>query len=196
MRYLCLLLCCFFMTACGPNPQSNAPAATNFVGQDITGASFTPPLQLTAHTGDKVSINDFKGKAVVLFFGFTHCPDVCPTTMNELKQTMKLLGNDANQVQVLFVSVDPERDTTEVLAKYVPFFDERFIGLTGTPEEVAANMAAYKVHASKVPSENGEGYSVDHSAGLYVFDKTGAVRIYMNYGQKPAEIASDIKQIL
>jgi protein SCO1 len=99
-------------------------------------------------------------------------------------------------VQVLFVSVDPERDTQEVLAKYVPYFDQRFIGLTGTPEQIKQTLDSYKIYASKVESKGSSGYTIDHSAGLFVFDKTGKVRIYMNYGEKPADIAHDIQQIL
>jgi len=185
-RRLFLLVCLLTLVGC------EAP----LYGTDVTGADFAHPLNLTDHTGQRRSMDDFKDKVVVMFFGFTHCPDVCPTTMNDLKQTMQLLGEDANKVQVLFVTVDPLRDTTEVLAQFVPFFDERFIGLTGTQEEVKANLDAYKVFASAVPNKDGKGYSIDHSAGLYVFDQTGAVRLYMQHGQKPAEIASDIKQIL
>jgi protein SCO1 len=116
--------------------------------------------------------------------------------MSDLKQTMKLLGSDADQVQVLFITVDPERDTQEVLAKYVPYFDKRFIGLTGTLEQVAGVMGSYKIFSTKVNSASAGSYTIDHSAGLYVFDKTGRPRIYMGYGQKPAEIAHDIKELL
>lgn len=167
-----------------------------FIGTDLTGTQFGKPLSLTDHTGKLRSINDFKGKVVVLFFGYTHCPDVCPTTMSDLKQTMKLLGDKANDVQVLFVTVDPERDTQEVLAQFVPGFDARFIGLRGTPEEVAANLAEYKVYAAKVSEAGQDGYTMDHSAGLYVFDKTGAPRIYLRYGEKPANIAHDLQLLI
>lgn len=168
----------------------------NFIGTDLTGTQFGKPLSLTDHTGKLRSTNDFKGKIVVLFFGYTHCPDVCPTTMSDLKQTMKLLGDKANDVQVLFVTVDPERDTQEVLAQFVPGFDARFIGLRGTPEEVAANLAEYKVYAAKVSEAGQDGYTMDHSAGLYVFDKTGAPRIYLGYGEKPANIAHDLQLLI
>lgn len=167
-----------------------------FIGTDLTGTQFGKPLSLTDHTGKLRSINDFKSKVVVLFFGYTHCPDVCPTTMSDLKQTMKLLGDKANDVQVLFVTVDPERDTQEVLAQFVPGFDARFIGLRGTPEEVAANLAEYKVYAAKVSEAGQDGYTMDHSAGLYVFDKTGAPRIYLGYGEKPANIAHDLQLLI
>lgn len=181
-------LLCLFMVACGK-------PAPSLVGTDLTGTQLGKPFTLTDHNGKARSMADFKGKVVVMFFGYTHCPDVCPTTMSDLKQAMKLLGDKANQVQVLFMTVDPERDTQEVLAKFVPSFDERFIGLGGTVAEVAANMAEYKVYAAKVEEKSGN-YTVDHSAGMYVFDKTGAPRIYMSYGQRPADIAQDIAQIL
>lgn len=172
-----------------------APNVTNFIGTDITGAEFGKPLALTNHHGKLTSINDFKGKVVIMFFGYTHCPDVCPTTMSDLRQTMKLLGKDADQVQVLFITVDPDRDTQEVLAQFVPSFDKRFIGLRGSLQEVAENMGSYKIFASKVMSSGDSHYTIDHSAGLYVFDKKGTARIYMSYGQKPADIAHDIKQL-
>lgn len=180
----------FLLTAC--QPQN----ATSFIGTDLTGTQFGKPLSLTDHTGQPRTMDDFKGKVVVLFFGYTHCPDVCPTTMSDLKQTMKLLGNKANDVQVLFVTVDPERDTQEVLTQFVPSFDPRFIGLRGSVAEVAANMAEYKVYAAKVSEPGKTGYTMDHSAGLYVFDKQGSPRIYLGYGQKPADIAHDLQQLL
>ncbi|MES2181616.1 MAG: SCO family protein, partial [Pseudomonadota bacterium] len=153
-------------------------------------------LSLTDHTGKQRTLADFKGKAVVLFFGYTHCPDVCPTTMADLKQTMKMLGNRADELQVLFVTLDPERDTQEVLAKFVPSFDKRFIGLRGTEQEIAATAATFKVYAKKVESQGKSGYTIDHSAGAYAFDKQGKIRLYIDYGERPADIANDIKQIL
>jgi protein SCO1 len=188
--YLAFILLSAFLTAC----QQGSSAS--FIGTDLTGTQFGKPLSLTDHTGTQRSMNDFKGKVVVLFFGYTHCPDVCPTTMSDLKKTMQLLGDKANEVQVLFVTVDPERDTQEVLAQFVPGFDPRFIGLRGTVEEVAANLSEYKVYAAKVSEPGKSGYTMDHSAGLYVFDKTGAPRIYLGYGEKPENIAHDLQLLL
>ncbi|TXI38211.1 MAG: SCO family protein [Methylophilus methylotrophus] len=188
--YLALILLTTLLIAC----QQGSSAS--FIGTDLTGTQFGKPLSLTDHTGKLRSMNDFKGKVVVLFFGYTHCPDVCPTTMSDLKQTMKLLGDKADDVQVLFVTVDPERDTQEVLAQFVPGFDPRFIGLRGTVEEVAANLSEYKVYAAKVSEPGKSGYTMDHSAGLYVFDKTGAPRIYLGYGEKPENIAHDLRLLL
>lgn len=188
--YLAFILLTSLLAACQPG------SSASFIGTDLTGTQFGKPLSLTDHTGKLRSMEDFKGKVVVLFFGYTHCPDVCPTTMSDLKQTMKLLGDKANNVQVLFVTVDPERDTQEVLAQFVPGFDPSFIGLRGTEAEVAANLSEYKVYAAKVSEPGKSGYTMDHSAGLYVFDKTGAPRIYLGYGEKPENIAHDLQLLL
>ena len=184
-----LLMC--GLAACKPSTEAGKLVAT-----DIAGADFGQALSLTDHTGKHRTLADFKGKAVTLFFGYTHCPDVCPTTMADMKQTMKLLGPRADELQVLFVTLDPERDTQEVLAKFVPSFDARFIGLRGSVDEVAATAKAFKIFSSKVQSEGSSGYTIDHSAGMYVFDKAGKIRLYIDYGERPADMASDIKQIL
>ena len=194
LRLMWVYLAFLVMTGLLASCQQGSSAS--FIGTDLTGTQFGKPLSLTDHTGKLRSMNDFKGKVVVLFFGYTHCPDVCPTTMSDLKQTMKLLGDKANDVQVLFVTVDPERDTQEVLAQFVPGFDARFIGLRGTEAEVAANLSEYKVYAAKVSEPGKSGYTMDHSAGLYVFDKTGAPRIYLGYGEKPENIAHDLQILL
>lgn len=191
IRYILLALIMMALSACQPNAQQNQFSAT-----DISGADFAQTLNLTDHTGKPRALADFKGKVVALFFGYTHCPDVCPTTMADLKQAMKLLGAHSDDVQVLFVTLDPERDTQEVLAQFVPGFDPRFIGLRGTVAEVAANLSEYKVYAAKVSEPGKSGYTMDHSAGLYVFDKTGAPRIYLGYGEKPANIAHDLQLLL
>lgn len=188
--YLAFILLTSLLVAC----QQGSSAS--FIGTDLTGTQFGKPLSLTDHTGKLRSMNDFKGKVVVLFFGYTHCPDVCPTTMSDLKKTMQLLGEKSNEVQVLFVTVDPARDTQEVLAQFVPGFDPHFIGLRGTEAEVAANLSEYKVYAAKVSEPGKSGYTMDHSAGLYVFDKTGAPRIYLGYGEKPENIAHDLQLLL
>jgi protein SCO1/2 len=191
MKKLFILAFMLLLCACSP-----AQAPAKLVGTDITGADFAKELALTDHTGKPRTMADFKGKVVVLFFGYTHCPDVCPTTMSDLKHTIKLLGDKADEVQVLFVTVDPQRDTQEVLAKYVPYFDKRFIGLYGSLQQTAETLGNFKIYYSKVDSKTPGDYTIDHSGGLYVFDKQGKVRIYMGYGQKPAEMASDIKSLL
>lgn len=167
-----------------------------FLATDISGVDFGKALSLTDHTGKQRSLNDFQGKVVALFFGYTHCPDVCPTTMTDMKQTMKLLGNRADELQVLFVTLDPERDTEEALAQYVPAFDERFIGLYGSKAQIAQAVKDFKIFAAKVENKGRSGYTIDHSAGMYLFDKTGKIRLYVDYGTKPADIASDIQKLL
>lgn len=191
MRYLWMLLVVGMLTACGSAVEQDKFSAT-----DISGVDFGQTLNLTDHTGKPRSIADFQGKVVALFFGYTHCPDVCPTTMLDLKQTMKLLGSRADEMQVLFVTVDPERDTQEVLAKFVPAFDERFIGLYGSQEEIAKAVKDFKIFAAKVESSGRAGYTIDHSAGVYIFDKKGKIRLYVDYGTKPEELAGDIQKLL
>lgn len=194
MRRFSRVIACLAMiaalTAC------NASKEPALYGTDITGASFANTLSLTDHTGKPRTLEDFKGKVVVLFFGYTHCPDVCPTTMADLAKAMKLMGPKSDEVQVLFVTVDPERDTQQVLADYVPSFDPRFIGLRGTPEQLAETAKNFKIFYSKQESAGKSDYTIDHSAGTYVFDKQGHVRIYIKYGEKPQEIAHDLKTLL
>ena len=189
-KFLLVLLACF-LVACG---HSQAPA--KLYGADIGGADFVGDFELLDHHGAKRQMSDYQGKVVVLFFGYTHCPDVCPTAMADMAKMMKLLGNDANQVQVLFVTLDPERDSQQVLAKYVPSFDERFVGLYGNTQQTAEVAKRYKVFFEKKDVAGKSGYTIDHSAGAFVFDKAGKVRIYFRNGQKPNEMASDLKQLL
>lgn len=176
-------------------PESSSPLS-GLHGTDITGADFANALQLTDHTGKPTQLSDFKGKVVALFFGYTHCPDVCPTTMSELANAMKKLGANSDQIQVLFVTLDPERDTQSVLAQYVPSFDKRFIGLYGSPDQIANVASNFKIFYSKQQEQGQSGYTIDHSAGVYVFDKQGKIRIYLKYGQKPQEIADDLSKLL
>jgi protein SCO1/2 len=172
------------------------PADTlSFKGTDISTADFGQPFTLTGQDGKPHSLADYQGKAVALFFGYTHCPDICPTTMLEYQQVMKLLGKDADRVQVLFVSIDPQRDTPPVLAGYVPFFDKRFMGLTGSPSQVQAVASQYKIVAQRQARKDG-GYTMDHSAGSYLFDTRGQLRVYVPYGTPSADIAHDLQQLL
>ena len=189
-KFLLVLLACF-LVACG---HSQAPA--KLYGADIGGADFVGDFDLLDHHGAKRQLTDYQGKVVVLFFGYTHCPDVCPTAMADMAKMMKLLGSDANQVQVLFVTLDPERDSQQVLAKYVPSFDERFVGLYGNAQQTAEVAKIYKVFFEKKDVAGKSGFTIDHSAGAFVFDKAGKVRIYFRNGQKPNEMASDLKQLL
>lgn len=185
-------LLALLLAACDVSDKEQTP----LFGTDITGADFATDFKLTDHHGEEKQLADYKGKVVTLFFGFTHCPDICPTTMADLAAAMKILGNQSDHVQVLFVTVDPERDTQEILAKFVPSFDSRFIGLTGTQEQIDETAKTFKIFYAKQQEEGQSGYSFDHSAGVYVFDQQGKIRVYMKYGQKPEEIAHDLSSLL
>jgi protein SCO1/2 len=170
--------------------------AASFRASDVTGASFGRDFALIDHHGQMRRLADFKGKVVVVFFGFTHCPDFCPTTLAELAAARRQLGPQAERVQVLLVTVDPERDTPQVLSRYVTEFDPSFIGLTGSPEQIAAVTREFKVVAQKVKGNTPDSYSVDHSAGSYVFDPQGVLRLYVSYGQGAEVFAHDIAELL
>lgn len=193
MRRWCWVILCLGLLACSGQQDASEP---RFVGTDISGATFGNELALTDHHGKSRKLADFRGKVVTLFFGYTHCPDVCPTTMDDLAKSLRLLGERRSQVQVLFVTLDPERDTQEVLARYVPSFDESFIGLYG--DEATTQQAAkdFKLFYKKQETGGKGGYTIDHSAGIYVFDKKGALRLFLNYGQKPQDIAHDLEQLM
>jgi protein SCO1/2 len=167
-----------------------------FENTDLTGLDYAKGFSLNDHTGKPVTLESYKGKVVVLFFGFTHCPDVCPTTMAEMSAVMKELGPDADKVQVLFATLDPERDTRELLAQYVPGFDPRFVGLYGTPAQIAATAKEFKVFYQKVPGKTPDSYTIDHTAGSYVFDKTGKLRLFLRHGGGPAPIVHDLKLLV
>lgn len=166
-----------------------------FALTDVTGVGFGRELNLTDHNGTPRTLADFRGKVVTVFFGFTHCPDVCPTTLAELAQVVKELGRDGDKVQVLFVTVDPERDTPQVLKQYVPSFNPAFLGLTGDREAIARAAKEFKVFYQKQPARNG-GYSVDHGAGTFILDRGGRLRLYAQYGQGAASILHDIRILL
>lgn len=171
------------------------PEAPRFKLTDVTGASFGKDFALTDHNGQRRTLADFKGKVVTLFFGFTHCPDVCPTTLGEMAVVMKELGRDADRLQVLFVTVDPERDTAEVLKRYVPAFHPSFLGLTGSAEDIARTAKEFKIFYQKQPLPNG-GYSMDHSAGTYILDGEGRLRLFAQYGIGAPAMLNDIRQLL
>jgi protein SCO1/2 len=187
------LMALTLLIGCG---EKSAAPKLEFKNTDLTGASFAKDFALTDHNGKPRTMADFKGKVVVMFFGYTQCPDVCPTTMAEMSAVMKELGSQADQVQVLFVTVDPERDTQQLLAQYVPAFDARFLGLYGTPEQTAAVGKEFKVLYTKVPGTTPGSYSMDHTAASYVFDKQGRIRLLVRPGQGPAPTVHDIKQLL
>jgi len=170
--------------------------APKFRSTDITGADYGKALALVDQHGQLRRLEDFRGKAVVLFFGYTHCPDVCPTTLADLAQVMRQLGPLADRVQVLFVTVDPERDTQQVLAKYVPAFDPRFLGLRGDAEATRAVAKEFKIYYEKRPGKTPGEYSVDHSAQTYVFDPQGRLRLFVRQERLAEDLAPDLRTLL
>jgi protein SCO1/2 len=177
------------LVACGETkPQ--------FKAIDVTGAEYARDFQLTDHDGRPRTLKDFRGKAVVVFFGYTHCPDVCPTTLAEIAEAKRLLGPDGAKVAGVFVTVDPQRDTPEMLKAYMANFGPDFVALRGTPEQLAAVAKEYKIYYKKVDGKTPDSYTMDHSAGSYVYDPQGRVRLYTRYGTGPEALASDLKILL
>lgn len=169
---------------------------TAFASVDVTGADYAQKFALTDQFGKLRTQADFLGKIVVVFFGFAQCPDVCPTTMAELAEVKKLLGKDGNKLQVVFITVDPDRDTAPVLKAYMENFDPDFIALRGSPEELAATAKHFKIYYKKVEGKTPGSYTMDHSAGSYVLDTQGRVRLFTRYGSGAAALAQDIKLLL
>lgn len=191
-RFTAVLLATLLLAVAG---CSDAPESPRFKLTDVTGASFGKSLELTDHNGQRRSLADFRGKVVALFFGFTHCPDVCPTTLVEMAGVMKELGDDASKLQVLFVTVDPERDTPDVLKRYVPAFHPSFLGLAGSAEETAAAAKEFKIFYQKQKLSGG-GYTMDHSAGTYLIDREGRLRLFAQYGAGAPALLHDIRLLL
>jgi protein SCO1/2 len=183
----------FSLSACDKLPGKQA---ASFQNTDVTGLDYAKGFSLTDHTGKPRTLADYKGKVVVVFFGYTQCPDVCPTTMADMASVMQKLGPQADQVQVLFITLDPERDTPQLLASYVPAFDKRFVGLYGTPEQTAKTAKDFKVFYSKVPGKEPGSYTIDHMAGSYVFDQDGRLRLFIRHGVPADSIVHDIRQLL
>jgi len=168
----------------------------SFKAIDITGAEYAKELSLTDPEGRRRSLAEFRGKAVVVFFGFTQCPDVCPTTLVELAAARKALGPDGQRVQGVFVTLDPERDTPELLKAYVDNFGADIVALRGTPEETLAAAKHFKVFFAKVPGKTETSYSLDHTAGSYVFDTQGRVRLFTRHGTGTEALAHDLRILL
>lgn len=173
-----------------------APDGPKFQSSDVTGVTFGRDFNLMDVNGKPRTLADYRGKAVVIFFGYTQCPDVCPTTLAALGEVMKKLGPDADRVQVLFVTVDPERDTPELLSKYVPAFDPRFTGLYGDAAATERTAKEFKIIYQKQPGATLGSYTVDHSAGTFIFDPQGRLRLYVSYGQGPEVFAHDLRELL
>ena len=167
-----------------------------FRGIDVTGAEYARDLPLTDHNGQQRSLKDFAGKVVVVFFGFTQCPDVCPTSMQELAEVKRSLGADGDRLQGIFVTVDPERDTAEVLKAYMGNFDPSFLALRGSPEQLAAVAKDFKIYYKKVEGKTDTSYTMDHSAGSYVYDPAGRLRVYHRYGRGAQALTADVATLL
>lgn len=182
----------FSLAACDKLPGKQA----SFQNTDVTGLDYAKGFSLTDFNGKPRTLADYKGKVVVVFFGYTQCPDVCPTTMAEMATVMQKLGPQADQVQVLFITLDPERDTPQLLASYVPAFDKRFMGLYGTLEQTAKTAKDFKVFYSKVPGSSPGSYTIDHMAGSYVFDRDGRLRLFIRHGGSADSIVHDVRQLL
>ncbi|MDP2824158.1 MAG: SCO family protein [Sulfuritalea sp.] len=169
---------------------------SRFVSTDLSMVDWGKDFSLTDHNGKAARLADFRGKAVVLFFGYTQCPDVCPTTLSTLRDAMGILGEDAKRVQVLFVSVDPARDTPALLAQYVPAFHPSFLGLHADEKGIAALAKDFKVFYAKQPGSTPDSYSIDHSTGSYAFDPQGKLRLLLRHGETPKNVAADLKLLL
>ena len=185
---LFLILICF--VSCQNSNQQT------FVGTDISSVRMDTAFSLKDFNGRIRTLEDFKGKVVVLFFGFTHCPDICPTTLTDLKKTMVLLKDKASAVQVIFITLDPVRDTEDVLKKFIPTFNSSFLGLTGTESDIDKVANQLKIFNKKVNDGSKAGYTIDHSAGLYVIDKKGSIKLHISNGQKPEDLASDLAKLI
>lgn len=180
-----------FLFGCNP-PEAAQP----FKSTNVTGIDSGKDFRLTDHLGKLRTLSDFKGKIVILFFGYTHCPEACPNTLTELALVMKRLGSDADKVQVLFITLDPERDTQALLAQFVPSFNPKFIGLYGTPAEIAETAKEYRLFYSKEPGKSPGNYTLDHSVGTYIYDQSGRLRLHAAYGQGVDALVHDIKLLL
>ncbi len=182
--------------ACGLRPQALCDTRRSVQRCRHHRRRVRAQLALTDHDGQPRTLADFKGKVVVVFFGYTQCPDVCPTTMAELAEVKRALGPDGERVQGVFITVDPERDTPEVLKAYVTGFDPSFVALRGTPEQTLATAKEFKVFYRRRPSKGGGGYTVDHTAGAFVIDQGGRVRLFTRYGSGAQALAQDLKRLL
>ena len=183
-----------FLSAC--DKLTAPPAAPVFNGTDITGAEFARHLELPDADGKLRTLADWKGKVVVVFFGYTQCPDVCPTTLAEMAQVRKSLGAEGKRIETVFVTIDPERDTPEVLKAYAANFGPGVTALRGTLEQTAAAAKEFKIFYAKAPGKTPGSYTMDHSAASFVFDKAGRARLYVPYGGDAAKLASDLKTLV
>lgn len=191
LRRACLLMATSLalLSACAPDkPQ--------FKSIDITGADYARDFQLADQNGQTRSLADFKGRVVVVFFGFAQCPDVCPSALSELAQIKQQLGKDGERLQAIFITVDPERDSAEVLKAYMGNFDPGFLALRPTPQQLPELARHFKIFYKKNEGKTADSYTMDHSAGSYVFDPQGRVRLYTRQGTGAAALLEDIRLLL
>ena len=189
-----LLACVLSLSACD---QKGVPLPkTVFANTDITGLDYGKDFSLTDHNGKPRTIADFRGKLVFVFFGYTHCPDICPTTLSDMAGIMKALGSDADKLQVLFITLDPERDTPEVMAGFVPAFHPAFLGLYGDRPATEKVARDFKIFQQRVSGSDGKSYTIDHTAASYVFDTRGNLRLFVRHGQNGAPLLDDLKLLL
>jgi protein SCO1/2 len=195
--FLAAVLGASLLAGCGKvdAPPPAAPAVS-FKGADITGATYARSLALTDANGQPRTLGDFKGKVTVVFFGYTQCPDVCPTTMAELSQAKKALGTDGDKLQGVFVTIDPERDTPDILKSYMASFDPSFVALRGTVEQTQAAAKEFKVYFEKVPGKTEGSYTMDHTAGAFILDAKGNARVFERYGAGAEGLVSDVKALI
>ena len=191
---LCAALAGTLLAGC--DRFSASPAKPAFNAVDITGAEYGRELALSDADGKARTLADFKGKVTLVFFGYTQCPDVCPTTLAELAAVKRELGADGEHVQGVFVSVDPERDTPQILKAYMASFDPGFVALRGTLEQTQAAAREFKVFFAKVPGKSEGSYTVDHTAGTYIFDAQGRLRLFVRYGAGAEALRHDVKLLL
>lgn len=193
--WLLAALLALAVVACDRAPSPEPPALA-FKATDITGAPWGKDFRLTDHNGRDRTLADFRGNIVAIFFGYTHCPDVCPTTLSDFALALRELGESGKRVQVLFVTVDPDRDTPELLAKYVPSFNPGFLGMYTDPVSLTALAKDFKVVYQKNTTSGTKSYLIDHTAGTYVFDANGQLRLLVPYGTGPKDIAHDLRMLL
>lgn len=177
------------LSACSPDKPA-------FKGVDITGADYARDFALADPNGQTRTIRDFAGKVVVVFFGYTQCPDVCPTTLQELLEVRRMLGADGEKLQAVFITVDPERDTPELLKAYMANFDPSFVALRPTSEQLQPLLKDFKIYAKPVAGKTATSYTMDHSAQSYVYDPQGRLRLYSRYGSGPQALAEDVRLLL
>lgn len=187
---------CAVLVSAGGLLTACSKGKPEFRGVDISEVDYARDIQLPDHNGQQRSLKDFKGKVVVVFFGYTQCPDVCPTSMQEMAEVKRMLGKDGDRLQSIFVTVDPERDTAEMLKAYMGNFDPSFLALRGTPEQTAAVAKDFKIYYKKVDGKTPTSYTMDHSAGSYIYDTQGRLRVYYRYGSGAEALAADVRTLL